>query len=67
MLPVVVPHTTPVTPSIVATELVLELHAPPVEASLNGDEEPAQMVALPVIGNVPTVTVILIGGHEPKV
>ena len=56
--PIVKPAARPVDVPIVATAVLVLLHEPPGTASENNEDDPRQMVALPVIGLGNGVTVI---------
>ena len=47
-VPEIAPHTLPVL-VMVATEVLVLLHTPPVAASVNEVDEPAQTVAVPLM------------------
>jgi hypothetical protein len=65
VVPAIAPETTPVLPTV-AVVVELELQVPPALTSVNGVEEPAQTVIVPVIadGNGFTVSVTILK-HPP--
>ena len=66
VVPVETPVTIPVTEPMVATEVLVLLHVPPANPSLNVTTEPGHIDVVPVIGGTEPINTVLVTIAEPQ-